>query len=460
MRFRDDPFELVMPCNAPPELHDVPDTDVLALATQCQVAENANRARKLLAFAELYQRCQREYAADCERARQPQFVPTALEAMTAELAPLLSMSEETVWELLDLYTKVSAWFPLWWKMCLDGRMDLNKMRILVQSASALKHAEDIAKFAALMDKWLSKTDDPDSPISPITWSQMNRAARYRKNKFEQRDDEETFNEAFQKRKVMLRIDDTGVGSLTMRHAGHELTAADYRLTLIAKKLRDSDGEDRNLDQLRADAMLGLVLGTLTVDALDSELEEDVTADGTDPAEKFHRHAPGAFARAVVYVTVPVQSLMGLDDEPGYLSGDNPIPADLARYIAADPGSTWYRLLTDPAGNFAELSTHSYRPTAPIARTVLAKQRTCIWPGCCRPAATCELDHRIEWPAGHTCPDNLEPLCKRHHRLKHAEGFTVIKQRDGGYLITTRRGQIFRTRPSEQPVGRWPDVPAA
>lgn len=40
----------------------------------------------------------------------------------------------------------------------------------------------------------------------------------------------------------------------------------------------------------------------------------------------------------VNVTVPIQSLMGVSDDPGILPGGEPIPASLARQIASDPGS--------------------------------------------------------------------------------------------------------------------------
>src|SRR5207248_2123178 len=50
-------------------------------------------------------------------------------------------------------------------------------------------------------------------------------------------------------------------------------------------------------------------------------------------------------KVVVRVTVPISTLMGLDDQPGDLAGYGPIPAAVARDIAA--GGTWKRLLTDP-----------------------------------------------------------------------------------------------------------------
>ena len=43
------------------------------------------------------------------------------------------------------------------------------------------------------------------------------------------------------------------------------------------------------------------------------------------------------------------TLIGDDDQPGELIGYGPIPASLARRIAADDSGTWQRLVTDPTG---------------------------------------------------------------------------------------------------------------
>lgn len=107
--------------------------------------------------------------------------------------------------------------------------------------------------------------------------------------------------------------------------------ADHRLTLAAKALRNA-GDERTLDQLRADPACALIIGRTEV-------------------------------------TVPVQTLMGLSDRPGLLSGGAPLPASLARQLARQPDPTWHRMLTDPAGRCVELSTESYRPTAPPALVI-------------------------------------------------------------------------------------------
>lgn len=84
-----------------------------------------------------------------------------------------------------------------------------------------------------------------------------------------------------------------------------------------------------------------------------------------------------------------------------------IPAELARAIAS-----WYRMLTDAAGEFVTLSTKSYRPTDPIWRYVVAEQPTCAHPGCDRPSTECELDHIVAWPLGQTSTDNLHARAER------------------------------------------------
>ena len=81
--------------------------------------------------------------------------------------------------------------------------------------------------------------------------------------------------------------------------------------------------------------------------------------GDDPAETFERKPVGRFARPIINVTVPITTLMGLSDEPGVMAGGTSLPADITRHIATDPDSTWYRLLTDPAGGFLELRRRAH-----------------------------------------------------------------------------------------------------
>ena len=55
---------------------------------------------------------------------------------------------------------------------------------------------------------------------------------------------------------------------------------------------------------------------------------------------------------------------------------------------------------------ASRGTSAYRVPARVRRFLVARDRTCVFPGCTRPAGDTDADHRTPWPAGPTAPDNL------------------------------------------------------
>ncbi len=380
------------------------------------------------------------------------FVLTPLQATKVEFAPLLGISELYLQLDLDLTDGLKRWFPGVWRRCLEGRLDIGRARLLFDQLNNLTSDIDKAAYAELMEAYFDQMDDPAAPLYPVSRATLQRAARRRCLKFPQKDEQSSFGEAFKKRRVSIESDENGMAFLTATTAVHEALTADHRLTLIAKKLKQAEGETRTLQQLRVDALFDLIHGRLAVGATVGELEDDRTSDDDDPATTFDRkESVGGYARPVINVTVPITTLMGMSDEPGTLAGGTSIPAELARQIAMDPGATWYRLLTDRRGRFVELSTNSYTPSPPICRWVVARDRECIWPGCCRPATVIELDHRVSFPLGATSTLNLQPLCRRHHLVKHSEGFSVVREADGSYTWTSRFGSTFRKPAPEYPV---------
>ena len=93
-----------------------------------------------------------------------------------------------------------------------------------------------------------------------------------------------------------------------------------------------------------------------------------------------RLARGHGQRPAVQVTIAASTLMGLDDHTCELDGYGAITAAMARRIAADPTATWRRLLTDDHGHVRHASTRTYRPTAAIIATVIARDQHCQFPG--------------------------------------------------------------------------------
>jgi hypothetical protein len=170
---------------------------------------------------------------------------------------------------------------------------------------------------------------------------------------------------------------------------------------------------------------------------------------------------GHRVRPHLQVTAPITTLLGLSDEPGELAGFGAIPASMVRRIAAD--ATWRRLLTDPAtGGLLDYGRSTYRPPADLADFVLARDRTCRFPGCRQPAHRCDLDHTRPYPDGETNAENLGVLCRRHHRLKHETRWTVEHDGDGTFVWTSPTGHRYVVEPQPlNPPGYdyvWPTDP--
>ena len=167
-------------------------------------------------------------------------------------------------------------------------------------------------------------------------------------------------------------------------------------------------------------------------------------DGSAPADEFVEvlcPTDGAWLRkqAAVHVTVPVSTLLGMNDAPGRGASDATLSAQKCREIASH-ATSWVRILTDPAtGAVTDDIAQTYEPPAAMRRTVRQKWRTCTAPGCSQPAENCEIDHARSFnhldPAtgGLTVVDNLHPLCTHHHQLKTA-GVIGLRTISSGELV--------------------------
>ncbi|TFC86963.1 HNH endonuclease signature motif containing protein, partial [Cryobacterium sp. TMT4-31] len=185
---------------------------------------------------------------------------------------------------------------------------------------------------------------------------------------------------------------------------------------------------RTLDQLRADIAAALLLDGITPDGM------------------------GGGIRGTVMVTVPVLTLLGLDEEPATLEGYGPISPEAAREIAGHAPS-FTRLLTHPeTGVVLSLGKTQHKNTKAMKKYLRVRDETCRFPGCSRPAVTSDVDHTDPWAGGgNTDSDNLAHLCEPHHRLKHLSQWRVT-QETGGILHWTSPGKrSYRTDPAN-PMG--------
>ncbi|WP_242424258.1 HNH endonuclease signature motif containing protein [Frankia sp. EI5c] len=223
------------------------------------------------------------------------------------------------------------------------------------------------------------------------------------------------------RHVRLAADNDGVSRLTALLPTDEAAACYQRIDQVAGTIasRRPEGDDRSRDEIRADVLVDLVLGR---------------AEHASPVP------------VEVQVVVPVGTLLGLSTEPGEIPGAGPVPAQIAREMGARQGSTWRRLLTDPNGHLVEIADRRF-PTAAQQRHVRARNRTCVFPHCARPSRRADIDHTVPYAhGGATITSNLGPMCTRHHRVRHRQGWSVVQPQAGVFVWTSPTGTVFIVEP--------------
>jgi hypothetical protein len=211
---------------------------------------------------------------------------------------------------------------------------------------------------------------------------------------------------------------------TANHLGLDLppdrvVAVTRRINQIVRSLR-GNGETRTMDRLRSDVYLDLLRGT--------------------------RHS--TTSRGVVHMTVGLDTLAHLTDHPGKLDGFTPAIADVARQVAQDQNNAqWGYTVTDTeTGQRIHTGTTRRRPTTSQRRSVEARDKLRVFPGCRMPATDCDLDHTTSWAEnGATRPDNLGTLWRTDHLLKH-NGWTYQVLPNCQYQWISPLDHTYTTRP--------------
>ena len=153
------------------------------------------------------------------------------------------------------------------------------------------------------------------------------------------------------------------------------------------------------------------------------------------------------------LTMDLPTMLGLANNPAQLSGYGPIPASIARRLAAD--GKWKKFITDPGtGNLLDCGRESYIPSQPLVDFLTARDRICRFPGCSQPAHLGDIDHAKSWESGGpTSIDNLGILCRRHHRLKTHGGWKLESNPDGSCTWSSPAGKkyVVPARPINEAV---------
>jgi hypothetical protein len=302
-----------------------------------------------------------------------------------------------------------------------GQICVSRARLIVDRCAVL----DDATATAVQDLVLPKAPEQ-------TWAQLAAALRRAILAVDPDGAAERHKVARKERRVDVLAEDDGMATLSARMSAPDAAASFEWLTRLARGMGADD--ERTLDQRRADLLAAALTGKLVI------RDADATTTLTT--------APVTPGKPLITVLVPYSTLIGADDQPCEITGYGPVPAHLARDIAAD--AVWRRLVTDPlTGTVLDVGRTSYRPPAALADFVRARDVECRHPRCRRAATTCELDHVIPWdPDGTTSEANLVALCTAHHDLKEQPGWQVTLHPDRSMEWITPTGHRYRSTPHD------------
>lgn len=206
--------------------------------------------------------------------------------------------------------------------------------------------------------------------------------------------------------------------------------------------------DVTLDQRRADALMEIAhSGFEAATAVSSRAGKGESA-GRDP------HGP--MRRAAVILDLP--TALGLADNPGEIPGYGPVPADVARQIAAD--AHWVRWIVDPvSGELVDVGRRTYRPSEQMRDFIMARDRVCRFPGCNQPAHRNDIDHAVPWDSGgESIRSNLGSLCRRHHRMKSCGLWQLVESQADGSCTWRGPSKQWARQQAEPPLRAEPSQP--
>ncbi len=224
--------------------------------------------------------------------------------------------------------------------------------------------------------------------------------------------------------------------------GHDLDQAVGRRAEVLGRL----GDDSSLDVRRSKAAAELARQDLALDLLvpDPDTGEVVAT------------VPGRKVVLNVHVT------------DTSLTGDHPLVNPVGRWdegrcpVTTAQIREWLRsksttIIVRPVIDLADhVPVTAYEIPDRHKTRVALRDHTCRFPHCTRPATRCDIDHHQPHDqGGPTCPCNLVPLCRRHHRAKTHSAWRYDTPMPATYVWTSPNGYRFRvdhrgTRPVHPP----------
>jgi hypothetical protein len=320
----------------------------------------------------------------------------------SEIQAALHLTPRAAVTQLDLAQQICGQ-PGVWGALQTGLIDLARARVLVEETRHLPVAEAEQVIGAILE---------EAPVR--TTGQLRVALARLCMQVDPDSAHDRYQQGLESRRVVCQATSYGTANLFATDLPSPITSAVMRrINHLARAAKAKD-DLRTMDQIRADVFLDILSG---------------------------RGQPEVAGRGTVDIRVELTTLIGLDEEPGDLAGFGPLVADITREVVADQTSSQHRVTVTDAGEVVWSGITRRRPTAGQRRSVETENPTCVFPGCRMPSTDCDLDHRQPWSeGGPTMTANLEPLCRRDHRRRHA-GWRRVRL-DGRRVWISPLGRVY------------------
>ena len=336
-------------------------------------------------------------------------------AAAHELSLALTLPVATVENQLATARRMRSTMPGVWTAWHAGDVSTRKVMLIDQAAQRLTQSSSVG----MLDAVIVEIASAKTPGQLRSWldrfvERLEAEAAATRHRRARRD-----------RRVWITPVGDGMAWLTALIPELEAAAIDTRFDSEARSLRSTD--PRTHEQARADMLTDLLLGAAG------------QSGGTS---------------TTIGVIVPVQSLMGLSDAPGELADRSAsVPADLIRAKAVEPGTLFWRLLTDERGNLLDASKLGRFAAGNLGQAIRFRDGTSAFPTSVVPADRCDIDHTEAFPAPTTAA-NLGPLHRRAHNLKTAGLLSMRQPEPGVFQWSTRTGHRYTHTADPLPVTEW------
>lgn len=333
--------------------------------------------------------------------------PTLTEpAAAAEIRAALRLTRRAADSELSQALDLRSRLPRVWEAMTRGLVDRRRAWVFLRQTDHLTTA--LAREV---------TDPLVDEAHRLTTGQLSERLRRRCADADPADAMTRYRNAVETRRVVSESQPDGTITLT----AFELPAvraaeAMERVNRLAREARTAD-ETRTMDQLRADVLLDLLCGT------------DAPRKGS------------------VHLTVDLATLAELSEHSGDLAGYGPVVAEIARQTTrAMREAAWsVSVVDDATGRHVVDGTVRRRPGAAQRRRIAHRQPVCRFPGCRMPSVESDLDHRTPYSdGGETTDDNLAPLCRHDHCIRHQTGWSYRPLPDGDHVWTSPFGHEYTT----------------